>query len=615
MDPEACNFIIEKSKDDKPSDKQVSTSESTVSDDSGFLDAEHSSSVPRRSVRIVENESKREYEYQQKTITSESPDLSEPSQKRTKIVTCQEEHESISVEMKIQELHKGAFRMILDPLLIFPAELEVYPKCLRCNSSQADGQTMAMNLCSKCVTQEVLKCFICKKANPSHRCNPNLLCFHLYHENCASLWPQLGPVDCPQHKCHTCFFKNCHRQGVLMKCVECPVAYHPNIFCIPAGTKLITKTQIICPRHQKPNLRLKPLNINWCILCGDYGSLICCDYCCYSYHADCINYEQTDKGFKCDFCWYGLITLYMTVVWAKSGAYRWWPALVLPDIFVPSSELVLKKHDSEFCVRFFGRLDYFWTRSNRVFPYTGSNIDIIGNETALNDAYLVALDEALKLHRYLNMFQLLTANTVQKPYVKITTSFPVAPVEIKSIQYEVDACICTKDDPCGPESGCLNRSTSFECDDTSCHMGDSCQNQGIRRRQDAKIKTFSTLYGFGLNAMEDLTAGSFVIEYVGEVINDAEFHRRLTKMMSSHEKNFYFLALSPDLFIDGLNFGNLSRFINHSCDPNCAIQVMFVNGFKRVGIYANCDIKAVSQNVLKNTTHFMKLISGISVDV
>ena len=44
--------------------------------------------------------------------------------------------------------------------------------------------------------------------------------------------------------------------------------------------------------------------------------------------------------------------------------------------------------------------------------------------------------------------------------------------------------------------------------------------------------------------------------------------------------------------IDAGPKGNLSRFMNHSCDPNCETQKWMVNGDVRVGLFALHDIPA-----------------------
>lgn len=43
--------------------------------------------------------------------------------------------------------------------------------------------------------------------------------------------------------------------------------------------------------------------------------------------------------------------------------------------------------------------------------------------------------------------------------------------------------------------------------------------------------------------------------------------------------------------IDAGPKGNLSRFMNHSCDPNLETQKWNVNGDVRVGLFALRDIK------------------------
>ena len=42
--------------------------------------------------------------------------------------------------------------------------------------------------------------------------------------------------------------------------------------------------------------------------------------------------------------------------------------------------------------------------------------------------------------------------------------------------------------------------------------------------------------------------------------------------------------------IDAGPKGNLARFMNHSCDPNCITQKWTVNGDTRVGLFALKDI-------------------------
>uniref|UniRef100_A0A0D9XCB9 Histone-lysine N-methyltransferase n=1 Tax=Leersia perrieri TaxID=77586 RepID=A0A0D9XCB9_9ORYZ len=97
--------------------------------------------------------------------------------------------------------------------------------------------------------------------------------------------------------------------------------------------------------------------------------------------------------------------------------------------------------------------------------------------------------------------------------------------------------------------------------------------------------------GNGVIAEEDIKKGEFVIEYVGEVIDDRTCEQRLWKMKRLGDTNFYLCEVSSNMVIDATNKGNMSRFINHSCEPNTEMQKWTVEGETRVGIFALRDIK------------------------
>ncbi|KAF3640595.1 putative U-box domain-containing protein 52-like [Capsicum annuum] len=86
----------------------------------------------------------------------------------------------------------------------------------------------------------------------------------------------------------------------------------------------------------------------------------------------------------------------------------------------------------------------------------------------------------------------------------------------------------------------------------------------------AAMKT--ELCGWGVVAAESINKGDFIIEYIGEVIDDALGEKRLWDMKYKGDKNFYMCELRKDFTIDATFKGNLSRFLNHSCDPNCKLE-------------------------------------------
>jgi histone-lysine N-methyltransferase SETD2 len=56
------------------------------------------------------------------------------------------------------------------------------------------------------------------------------------------------------------------------------------------------------------------------------------------------------------------------------------------------------------------------------------------------------------------------------------------------------------------------------------------------------------------------------------VVDVKEFKRRCEKYSKNKNEHFYFMALRNDQFIDATKKGNIARFFNHSCDPNCETQ-------------------------------------------
>ena len=94
---------------------------------------------------------------------------------------------------------------------------------------------------------------------------------------------------------------------------------------------------------------------------------------------------------------------------------------------------------------------------------------------------------------------------------------------------------------------------------------------------------------WGLRCEQDVKKGEFVIEYVGEHIDEASCQERLRK--GEDVTCYYMLTIDKDRIIDAGPMGNLLRFMNHSCDPSCETQKWKVNGEVRVGLSASRDIK------------------------
>jgi hypothetical protein len=84
----------------------------------------------------------------------------------------------------------------------------------------------------------------------------------------------------------------------------------------------------------------------------------------------------------------------------------------------------------------------------------------------------------------------------------------------------------------------------------------------------------------GLRCTEALEQGQFIDNYLGEVIIKEEADRR-SKAAAKGKDSYLFTLdkfqddLTEDPYeIDGEFVGGPSRFINHSCDPNCAVYAV-----------------------------------------
>jgi SET domain-containing protein len=81
----------------------------------------------------------------------------------------------------------------------------------------------------------------------------------------------------------------------------------------------------------------------------------------------------------------------------------------------------------------------------------------------------------------------------------------------------------------------------------------------------------SGVHGRGVYAVAPIEAGETLIEYTGERIAWPEALRRHPHDPKQPNHTFYF-HLDNGLVIDALHGGNSSRWINHSCEPNCEAE-------------------------------------------
>jgi uncharacterized protein len=82
----------------------------------------------------------------------------------------------------------------------------------------------------------------------------------------------------------------------------------------------------------------------------------------------------------------------------------------------------------------------------------------------------------------------------------------------------------------------------------------------------------SPVHGKGAFALQTIPKGTRVAEYTGEKITWKEVWRRYPDDEKEGEQNHTFLFEIDDKHVLDANYGgNSSRWINHSCNPNCEV--------------------------------------------
>ncbi len=93
-----------------------------------------------------------------------------------------------------------------------------------------------------------------------------------------------------------------------------------------------------------------------------------------------------------------------------------------------------------------------------------------------------------------------------------------------------------------------------------------------------KVKK-SKIHANGVFATENIQKGKKIIEYIGEKVTRAEGDRRSERRLKRHLNSkkigsVYIFELNKKYDIDGSPFYNKARYINHSCSPNCEVEII-----------------------------------------
>ena len=81
----------------------------------------------------------------------------------------------------------------------------------------------------------------------------------------------------------------------------------------------------------------------------------------------------------------------------------------------------------------------------------------------------------------------------------------------------------------------------------------------------------SRIHGWGVYATEEIPKNKRVIDYAGEKISNRESLKRELRYI--RQGHIWCFKLTNRTVIDAGVGGNVARFVNHSCRPNCYIDI------------------------------------------
>jgi len=85
------------------------------------------------------------------------------------------------------------------------------------------------------------------------------------------------------------------------------------------------------------------------------------------------------------------------------------------------------------------------------------------------------------------------------------------------------------------------------------------------------IRKRSTVHGSGVFAAEPITKNTRIIDYAGELIRNDKSEAREERYLA--EGCIWVFRVNRTWSRDAAVGGNIARFINHSCRPNCWIEI------------------------------------------
>ncbi|CAL5187694.1 unnamed protein product [Lathyrus oleraceus] len=133
----------------------------------------------------------------------------------------------------------------------------------------------------------------------------------------------------------------------------------------------------------------------------------------------------------------------------------------------------------------------------------------------------------------------------------------------------------------------------YECG-PKCKCPSTCYNRVSQHGINIQLEIFKTnSRGWGVRSLNSIASGSFICEYIGELLEDKEAEQRtgndeylfdignknnntlwdgLSTLLPDSQSHSCEVVKDGGFTIDAAQYGNVGRFINHSCSPNLYAQ-------------------------------------------
>nr|NP_001037070.1 H3K9 methyltransferase-like [Bombyx mori]CAJ18344.1 putative H3K9 methyltransferase [Bombyx mori] len=175
---------------------------------------------------------------------------------------------------------------------------------------------------------------------------------------------------------------------------------------------------------------------------------------------------------------------------------------------------------------------------------------------------------------------------------------------------ECTACNCRSKSCCGMQAGffayTINKrlrvapgTPIYECN-KACKCSSECSNRVVQNGRNIKLTIFKTSNGcgWGVKTEQKIREGQFICQYIGEVISFEEAEKRGREYDANGLTYLFdldFNSVENPYVVDAAHLGNISHFINHSCDPNLGVWAVWADcldpNLPMLALFATRDIE------------------------